>query len=198
MELYDFIIQHFSYGLLFVWSIFEGEIGLTIAGYLASQSDLYFPYVIAIAIVGAVIGDTALYLMGVFARPRAEVWLRRYEERMQRIERWFKRYGGWVIVFERFVYGTHIPSLLMIGMSGFGFARFLLLDLIGVVLWAITFTWLGFTFGQTVVDILAVVQRHLSIVILVGLFFFVIYQLYRSGGEAADGGDKNKNKDHLQ
>ncbi len=186
MGLYDFIIAHFSYGVLFVWSIFEGEIGLTIAGFLSKQNDLYFPYVLAIAISGAVIGDTLLYLTGRFSKSRAEIWLKRYETRLRRIEGWFKRYGGWVIVFERFIYGTHIPSLLLIGMSRFGFWRFLMLDIIGIVMWAVTFTWLGYTFGQTVIDIMVVVQRHLSILILVGLFFFIIYQLYRSGVEASE------------
>lgn len=183
MGIYDFIIAHFSYGVLFVWSIFEGEIGLTIAGFLAKHSHLYLPYVIAIAITGAVIGDTVLYLTGKLSRRKAEQWLKRYEKRLKQIESWFKRYGGWVIVFERFIYGTHIPALLLIGMSGFGFWRFLLLDLVGVVAWALTFTWLGYVFGQTVIDILAVVQRHLSIVMIVGLFFFFIYQLYRSANE---------------
>ncbi len=183
MGLYDFIIAHFSYQLLFIWSIFEGEIGLAIAGYLSERSHLYLPYVIAIAIVGAVIGDTVLYLTGRLSRHKTERWLKRYETRLKRLEHWFKRYGGWVIVFERFIYGTHIPSLLMIGMSGFGFWRFFLLDLLGVAVWALTFTWLGYAFGQTVVDLLAVVQRHLSAVMIAGLFFFVVYQLYRSGNE---------------
>lgn len=186
MGLYDFIIAHFSYGVLFVWSIFEGEIGLTIAGFLSRQNSLYFPYVLAIAITGAVIGDTALYLIGRFSKSRAETWLKRYEARLRRIEGWFRRYGGWVIVFERFIYGTHIPSLLLIGMSRFGFWRFLVLDIVGIVMWAVTFTWLGYTFGQTVIDIMAVVQRHLSVLILVGLFFFVIYQLYRGGEETSE------------
>jgi membrane protein DedA with SNARE-associated domain len=181
MGLYDFIIAHFSYGVLFVWSIFEGEIGLTIAGFLAKQNDLYYPYVLAITISGAVIGDTVLYLTGRFSKSRAEKWLKRYETRLRRIEGWFKRYGGWVIIFDRFIYGTHIPSLLMVGMSGFGFARFLVLDSIGVVLWAVTFTWLGFTFGEMIVGILMVVQRHVSTAVLLALFAFGIYQLYAAG-----------------
>ena len=181
----DFLIQHFSYGLLFVWSIFEGEIGLTFAGYLSKEGGLYYPYVLAIAITGALIGDSILFLIGYFSKSKTEAWLHSYQDRVQRTEGWFQRYGGWVIVFERFIYGTHIPALLIIGMSGFSFLRFFLLDIIGVVLWAVTFTTLGFLFGQTIIDILALVQRHLTVILLAAMFFFIIRQLYLIGEESS-------------
>lgn len=182
-------MQHFSYGLLFVWSVMEGEIGLAFGGYLSQEGKLYFPYVLGIAIAGAIIGDILLYTAGYLSRNRAERLLESCQGKVKRVERWFQRFGAWVIVFERFVYGTHIPALLIIGMSGFGFLRFLILDLIGVLLWAVTFTALGFYFGQTIVDAIAMIQRHLSIVIIAGLFFFVIYQLSLS-----DESDRNENK----
>lgn len=169
-------MQHFSYGLLFVWSILEGEIGLAFAGYMSQEGRLYFPYVLGIAISGAILGDTMLFTIGYLSKSKTETLLLSYRSRLDRVEKWFQRYGGWVIVFERFIYGTHIPALLIIGMSGVSFLRFFLLDIIGVVLWAVTFTTLGFFFGQTIIDIIALIQRHLTVVLLAGIFFFVIYQ----------------------
>ncbi len=178
-SLYQFLLAHFSYGVLFVWSIFEGEVGLMLAGFFAHQKHFDFAAVIAVAIVGAVVGDTLLYGTGYFSAPTVRRWLRRYGPKLDTIEAWFRRYGGLVIVFERFVYGTHIPALLLIGMSRYGFLRFLLLDVLGVTMWAVTFTWVGYAFGQTMIDVFALVQRHVSVAVLLMLSGILLYRLHR-------------------
>ncbi|AKF24983.1 membrane protein [Sulfurovum lithotrophicum] len=175
----DFFIAHFSYGILFIWSILEGEIGLTLAGYMVKVGKFDLPQVLLLTIGGALIGDTAVFLTGRLFKTKTEILLKNYEEKMQRIESWFLHYGSWIVIFERFVYGTHIPALLMLGVSGFSFWKFLLLDIIGVVLWAVTFTTLGYYFGHTVIDLLTFVQRHLTIALLVILFFYIIYLLQK-------------------
>ncbi len=182
--LFDFLMQHFSYGVLFAWSLMEGEIGLALAGYKVQLGQLRPEYVLAIAISGAIIGDFTIFMIGRLFKSKTEIMLRQHQKRLEHIEEWFRNYGSWIIVFERFIYGTHIPALLMIGASGFSFLKFLLLDIVGVVLWAVTFTTVGFVFGQAVIDILTVVQRHLTIVILVAFFLFVIYQLHIVDKEA--------------
>jgi membrane protein DedA with SNARE-associated domain len=175
----DFLIAHFSYKILFVWSIFEGEIGLALAGYMVKQARFDLPLVLAITISGAIIGDMSMFIFGRLFKSKAEAILSNYARRMQKVEKWFLRFGSWIIVFERFIYGTHIPALLMLGVSGFGFWKFVLLDIIGVVLWAVTFTTLGYVFGQTVIDMLSFTQRHVTIVLLSGLFFYGIYLLQK-------------------
>jgi len=177
MDLYNFLYEHFSYTVLFIWSVFEGEIGLTLAGLFAHKGLLEFSYVVLISISGALIGDTILFLLGYFSKQKAEYLLKPYKHRVKKIERLFKKYGGLIIIFERFIYGTHIPALLILGGSGYSFMKFLILDLIGVSIWAVTFTTLGFYFGQSAIDILVFIQHHLSVVIFLFFFIFFIYSL---------------------
>ena len=180
MDIYNFLYEHFSYTLLFIWSIFEGEIGLTIAGMLSNQGKLSFEYVLTIAVIGAFIGDATLFAIGYFSKNKAESLLQNYEEKVKSIEKWFQRYGSWIIIFERFIYGTHIPALLVLGNSQYNLIKFLLLDILGVILWALTFTTLGFMFGQSAIDILVFIQHHISVIVLLLFFFFIIYQ-YKKG-----------------
>ena len=175
----DYLIQHFSYKILFVWSLLEGEIGLALAGYMVKQGQFQPVDVLSIAIAGALLGDMTLFLAGRLFKKKTESLLHKYQKKVERIEGWFRYYGGWIVVFERFIYGTHIPVLLILGASGFNFLKFLLLEIIGVVLWAVTFTTLGYFFGQTVIDILTLVQRHLTIILLAALFFYLIYLLQK-------------------
>jgi membrane protein DedA with SNARE-associated domain len=170
----SFLISHFSYPILFVWSIFEGEIGLSLAGYMSKEGKFDFYIVILIAICGALIGDILLFLTGKFSKKRTEVYLQRYESHLDTIEKWFKNNVIWLILFERFIYGTHIPSLLLIGRSGYSFPKFFFLEIIGVSMWAITFTLLGYFFGESVIALIVLLQRHLSLLILFLLLLFIV------------------------
>jgi len=170
----SFLVAHFNYPILFVWSLFEGEIGLALAGMLAHLGHLRLELIIPITFVGAMIGDTTVFWLG---RCCGDALLERFtgdRKRLDRMEAWFRRRGSWLIVFERFIYGTHIPFLLMLGSAGYGWWKFFLLELLGVSLWAATFTGLGYLFGQAFVDLLVLVQKHLSIFLLMILFFFFL------------------------
>jgi membrane protein DedA with SNARE-associated domain len=175
----EYLIGHFSYKILFIWSLLEGEIGLALAGFMVKQGNFQIEYVIPIAISGAFLGDLSLFLAGRIFKTRMEALLQNHRKKVTKIEEWFRLYGSWIIIFERFIYGTHIPALLTLGVSGYSFVKFLLLDIIGVILWAITFSALGYLFGQAVIDILTLIQRHLTIVLLAALFFYLIYLLQK-------------------
>ena len=171
-----YLIEHFSYWILFVWSLFEGEVGLTLGGYLSKESDLIFSKVVIIAIIGAFISDITVFLIGKYSNTTVEKWLGNYKNRLRLIKTWFKKNVIWLILFERFIYGTHIPSLLFIGMSGYSFWKFLIFDIIGIIMWAITFTTLGYYFGESVIDVIMLLQQHLSIVFIMlflGLIIFI-------------------------
>ena len=171
-----YLIEHFSYWILFVWSLFEGEVGLTLGGYLSKESDLIFSKVVLIAIIGAFISDITVFLIGKYSNAKVEKWLGNYKNRLQLIKSWFKKNVIWLILFERFIYGTHIPSLLFIGMSGYSFWKFLIFDIIGIIMWAFTFTTLGYYFGEKVIDVIMLLQQHLSIVFImlfIGLVIFI-------------------------
>lgn len=176
-----FLIEHFSYWILFIWSILEGEIGLALAGFLSQEGSFSFVNVVLIAISGAFIGDVSLFLIGRFFDKRVQKYLIRYDDRLKRIKKWFKNNVVWLILFERFVYGTHIPSLLFIGMSGYSLGRFLFLDIIGITLWALVFTSLGCFFGQSVVNVLMIAQQHLSLLLLMVVAVGVIVMQTKRG-----------------
>jgi membrane protein DedA with SNARE-associated domain len=170
----SYLVAHFNYPVLFVWSLFEGEIGLALAGMLARLGHLEPNRILVIAFAGAMIGDLVVFWVG---RCCGDSILERFlkdRERLDRMESWFRRWGSWLILFERFIYGTHIPFLLMLGSSRYPWWKFFLFEIPGVLLWAVTFSGFGYLFGQAFVDLLAVVQKHLSIVLLLVIFFFIL------------------------
>ena len=168
-------LEHYGYLALFLWSVTEGEIGLMLTGWLVSIHKVFtFEHAFLVAVAGAFLGDNAVFLFGRLFEKRAIAWLERKPGRKERAMGWLKRWGALVIVFERFVYGTHIPALLTIGMSGYSYWKFLFYDVLGILLWAATFLSVGYFFGQSAINLILLVQKNLLVV----LFFLALFAAF--------------------
>jgi len=155
----------YGYPFLFIWSLFEGEFGLMFAGLLVKKGVFEYKEVLLIAISGAILGDLITFFSAKFIK-------RKFDN--ENISKWFKKYGGLVIVFERFIYGTHIPTLIFVSLSGYKFYKFLIFDIIGVVLWAFCFVSIGYIFGERAVDLVIFIQQHIFIFIILVAMILVI------------------------
>ncbi len=179
------LLAQYGYPFLFLWSVLEGEIGLMLAGLLASEGR-HFTYegIVAVAIVGAVIGDNLLFWIGWLFRKRARRWLDAHPRKRDTAMHLLRRWGSWLIVFERFIYGTHIPALLSVGMSGYAYMKFLLYDLLGVVLWAFTFVSVGYFFGQRAIDLIVMLQKNIPLMLLLlGVILSLLLTSNRTDGD---------------
>ena len=164
-----------GYEALFLWSVLEGEIGLMLSGWLAHEGQVFtYDRVVMVAVAGAFIGDLLLFLGGRIFEKRALAWLDAHPDKKRMTRRWLRKWGPFVIVFERFVYGTHVPVLLTIGMSGYSFLKFLFFDIVGIVLWAFTFVTIGYRFGDTAIQLILFAQKNLLIFLLLGALFALI------------------------
>ncbi|WP_457595772.1 DedA family protein [Hydrogenimonas sp.] len=169
------LLSH-GYEALFVWSVLEGEIGLMLAGWLAAEGRVFdYQSVVAVAMAGAFIGDVSVFLAGRLFEKRAMAWLDSHPGRRKKAMAWLRRWGPAVIVFERFVYGTHIPVLLTIGMSGYRFWKFLLYDVVGIILWAFTFVTIGYRFGDTAIQLIMFIQKNVMALLLVAALFAILW-----------------------
>jgi membrane protein DedA with SNARE-associated domain len=104
------------------------------------------------AIIGTVVGGTGGYWLG---RWRGKALLARYghwlwldERRVQRAESYFMRHGMKTVFFGRYVVLLRIIGSLLAGAMHMPFLRFSIVNFAGGVLWAVTFTALGYVFGE--------------------------------------------------
>lgn len=177
------LLVSYGYFALFIWSILEGEIGLMLSGFLASKGEVFhFSDIVIVASIGAFIGDNTLFLLGRYFAPKAKIWLIKYKEKRILIQRYFRKYGSFVIVFERFIYGTHIPALLIVGLSRYPYGKFLLFDCIGILLWAAVFTSIGYYFGDTAIDIIIFIQKNLLVVLFLAVILYIFLQSKKKRG----------------
>lgn len=128
-----------------------GETLLITGALLAAHDTLDIWLLLAVAWVGAVVGDNIGFAIGWFGGHRL---ILRYgarvgitEERLARVRRFFDRYGGWVIVFARFVVILRQLNGIVAGTLEMHWVRFVLLNALGAALWVAVWGggiyWLG-------------------------------------------------------
>jgi membrane protein DedA with SNARE-associated domain len=139
-----------------------GETAVITAAAFAATGGVSPAGVAIAAVVGTVVGGTGGYWLG---RWRGKALLARYghwlwlnERSVQRAESYFERHGMKTVFFGRYVVLLRIIGSLLAGMMHMPFLRFSIVNLAGGALWAVTFTMLGFLFGEN----LPRLHRHLG------------------------------------
>lgn len=149
------IIGRYGHTAVFLGTLLEGETVLLLAGFAAHRGYLDFTAVLAVAWLGAVLGDQFYYWLG---RRHGDWLLSRYPRRAPAVERalaLIARHPIKIIFTMRFAWGLRTALPIAIGMSRVPRARFLLFNGLSAAVWAPLVAGAGWAFG-------AVLTRHLG------------------------------------
>jgi membrane protein DedA with SNARE-associated domain len=116
-------------------------------------------------------GDRALHLL--LGRTSSARGAARREARSARLERMAERYGPAAVVL---AYYLPLPSLLIYaaaGLSGMRLRTFLVLDVVGTLLWVGPMVGLGYAIGKPAVDVVHRID-HYSTLLTIGVVLVVI------------------------
>jgi membrane protein DedA with SNARE-associated domain len=147
-------------GLLRTWglvilmplSLLEGPIVSMVAGYLA-RLGLFDPLaVLVIAVLGDLVGDVALYLIGRKGRlVMRRRWLKRLKvspAQLARLVRRFREQDVRLILFGKFTHYLGFAILLAAGVARMPFGRFLVACLIATIPKSAVLVAIGWTSGE--------------------------------------------------
>lgn len=157
------VLGHWGYLAIFLAAFLEsssfmglivpGESFAVIAGLLASRGTLELGDCLWVVALGAVLGDSAGYGLGkaigsgYFEKHRRLLLLKK--EHIRKVEGYFRRHGGKTVFFGRFVGLLRAMVPFVAGMSRMPYRRFASYNIAGGVVWSLTFTLLGYFFGQS-------------------------------------------------
>ncbi|MGD2081524.1 MAG: DedA family protein [Chromatiales bacterium] len=137
-------LHRYGYGALAAAVLLEGmgipapgEILLAGAALLAGRGEMSLPAVLLSAWAAAVAGDNLGYCVGRAGGRRLLLRAGVSRHRLVRFDRFFRRFGVWLILFGRFFDGTRQLDGLVAGSARMPWPRFLLADLAGVSLWVL-------------------------------------------------------------
>lgn len=134
------------------------------AGYLSYQGVLSWPILIIVAFFGTTIGMTITYWVGYsvgmpFIR-RYGKWVLLTESKINLTEKWFAKYGNWLIFIGYFIPGVRHFTGYFSGIIRLPFRRFALVAYSGALFWVIFFIWLGKLFGPQWDNIFRLFEKY--------------------------------------
>jgi membrane protein DedA with SNARE-associated domain len=116
-----------------------GETLVIASGLLASRGDMNIVLLVGAIWLAAVLGDNIGYAIGMFGGRRlvlqhgARVGIT--EPRLAKVEGFFRRYGGEIVLVARFFVGLRQLNGLIAGTVAMPWPRFLLYNAVGAALW---------------------------------------------------------------
>jgi membrane protein DedA with SNARE-associated domain len=185
MDVERFILEHgaWSYLVTLVWTFFEGETFVLLAGFAAAQGLLSAPLLLVAAWLGSFAGDQCYFWIGrhfgLGLMARRPDW----QKRVERALGWLKRYDVGFILSFRFIYGVRNFSSFALGISGISWRRFLALNFLAAFLWAGVFVGGGYFCGRALERMLGQIADEFSMIALavfiVGLVAAIIVHQWR-------------------
>ncbi|QMU77059.1 DedA family protein [Streptacidiphilus sp. PB12-B1b] len=165
------LLEHYGYAAVFLLVLLDnclvpvpGQTLLIAAAVYAGAGSLNLAAVVAVAVLGAVVGDTLGYVIG---RTGGRAFIHRYgryvllpPDRFASVEAFFTRNGGKVVLFSRFIDGLRQTSGALAGITGMRWHRFAAYNVAGAVLWVGVWAGLGYSTGTHIGAVYTEVIRY--------------------------------------
>jgi membrane protein DedA with SNARE-associated domain len=168
MDLERFILEHgtWSYFITFVWTFFEGETFVLLAGFAAAQGLLSAPLLLVAAAFGSFAGDQCYFWIGRHFGLRLMAKRPEWRARVDGALKWLKRYDAGFILSFRFIYGVRNFSSFALGISGIPWRRFMAFNFLAAWLWAGVFVSAGYLCGHAFERVLGQIAHQFSMILL--------------------------------
>jgi membrane protein DedA with SNARE-associated domain/diacylglycerol kinase family enzyme len=183
----------------FVGLLAPGETAVIVGGVVAERGGVELLPLIAFVWLAAVAGDLVSFLFGRrLGRPFLERHGPRFQltpDRLARVDRFYDRHGGKAVLLGRFTGLIRAVSPFVAGASGLRLARFVGWSAAGALLWATTFTLVGYGFSESFAESGETAARIAAGAALGAALVLVAVARVRSGGRAARRGRADQAED---
>jgi undecaprenyl-diphosphatase len=164
----------------FIGLIAPGETVVILAGAVAGQGATSIEVTILVVWIGAFVGDSTSFWIGKklgrdFAL-RHGPKLRITEERLERVEAYFERYGGRTVIIGRFIGLVRALAPFTAGTSGWRYRTYLPYCVVGTGLWSAAFCLIGYFASRAIneaVHIAGQVTFSLGVLAAIGVAIYV-------------------------
>lgn len=172
-----------TYGILFaiifvetglvIMPFLPGDSLLFAAGTFAALGSLNVWFLIGLLIVAAITGDAVNYSIGHYLGERAYniKWIKK--EYLDKTHAFFEKHGGKAIFLARFVPIVRTFAPFVAGIGKMSYKYFATYNIVGGIVWVVTFTLLGFFFGN-----IPFVKKNFELVIIVIILLSVVPMIY--------------------
>lgn len=144
------LLENYGYPIVLLGAFLEGETVLVLGGLGAKLGYLDLEWVILLAFCGGFLGDQMYFFLGRYHGKSLLARHPKWERRTAWVARQLERHQTLLILSFHFLYGVRTVTPFVIGMSGVKTWRFVLLNAVGVAVWATVVGTAGYVFGRAV------------------------------------------------
>ncbi len=142
----------YGYIGLFLYSLGGGFVALIGAGVLSFMGKMDLSLVILIAFTANALGDIMLFYMARYQKTMMMEGLRKHRRKLALAHVLMKKYGSWIILLQKFVYGIKTLIPIAIGLTKYDFKRFAILNVLSSAVWALVFGLGSYYSGKILVE----------------------------------------------
>jgi membrane protein DedA with SNARE-associated domain len=189
------LLQDYGYFAVGVGAFLEGETILILAAVSAQLGYLKLPIVIAVAAIGAFLGDSFYFFAGRRYGARLMQRFPRLGAAVPRVDRFVGRWHALAVFMLRFTYGLRVAGPFVLGAGRMKTWVFIAANACGALTWAALLSAIGYAFGQAATALLGDIARvehiaiGLAIILLIAIpvvHALVKRRLARGAPEAPD------------
>lgn len=179
MDFLGSIIAFFEvtkYPLIFAGSYIEGTVVMLATGILWHSGVVSFWPAYAALLLGDILADVMWYFIGLFAaRKTIDKWGHRFgltPENIAKVERRFHKYHTQILIISKLSmgFGLAVVTLTTAGMLRVPFLRYIVINLLGGIVWVFAVMVVGYYFGNVLALIPAQFQIAFGVLVLVCAF----------------------------
>ncbi|QSZ42598.1 DedA family protein [Sulfurimonas aquatica] len=163
----------YGYIGLFLYSLGGGFVALLGAGVLSYMGKMDLTTSIAIAFVANALGDVMLVYLARYQKTMMMDSLKKHRRKLALSHVLMKKYGSWIILIQKFVYGIKTLIPIAIGLTKYDFKKFIFINTLSSVVWALAIGLGSYYSGSVLVKAAGVIGDRpwiapLLLVIFVG------------------------------
>ena len=186
--------KHITYLVIYLILTISGaglpipeEAVLLSSGYLAYNDVTHIYYTIPVCLAGMISGDLVTYFIGrhlgqaLFRNPLLR-WAMT-EERLERVRRYYAKYGRKTVLFSRYVAGIRQASYFMAGAMRVPLKDFLMMEVLAACSTGPISVYMAYRLGfyiDEILDFFHVARVALLVVAVAGLAAFVAWRYLRA------------------
>lgn len=158
------------------------DVIVVFGGYLVGLGTIDFTLALVLTTIGSITGFMTMYKVGDWFG-EAIIEKKRFTflplESIHKVEEWFRKYGYWIIVANRFMSGTRAVVSFFAGLSKLRLVRTTVLCGISALVWNWLMLYAGALLGKNWNSIALYLSTYSQIITGVIIFAFVVWGIRR-------------------
>ncbi len=128
-------LETYGYIGLFLYSLGGGFVALLGAGVLSYMGKMDLATSMAIAFVANAIGDILLVYLARYQKSMMMEGVSKHRRKLALAHIYMKKYGSWIILIQKFIYGIKTLIPIAIGLTKYDFKKFIVLNIGSSAIW---------------------------------------------------------------